>query len=145
MFCGAMETTQYKEGGGMSNGIQDWNKITNGTDGGGDDGFGSLALELPCPMANYGVPPFLTKLFKIVNDKTTDSIISWGSTSSFIILDEQRFKSEILSSYFKTSRLDSFASQLNNFVSLSFLTIYNENLTTNIQRIISFKACRFFA
>ncbi|GKB82517.1 winged helix-turn-helix DNA-binding domain, heat shock transcription factor family protein [Tanacetum coccineum] len=52
----------------------------------------------------------------MVSDKDTNSIISWGSSStSFIIFDEQRFTSEILPSYFKTSRLDSFTSQLYNY------------------------------
>lgn len=126
-----METTQCKDSSGnivFGCGIGDWNNITSGAiDENGGDG-GSMALELPCPMANYGVSPFVIKLFNMVNDKATNSIISWGSScTTFIIFDEHRFKSEILPCYFKSSRFDSFSYQLNHYVSLSFLTINNEN------------------
>ncbi|PWA57032.1 winged helix-turn-helix DNA-binding domain, Heat shock transcription factor family [Artemisia annua] len=64
----------------------------------------------------YGVARFVIKLYKMVSDKDTNSIISWGSSgASFIIFDEHRFTSEILPSYFDTSRLDSFTTQLNNY------------------------------
>ncbi|PWA92268.1 winged helix-turn-helix DNA-binding domain, Heat shock transcription factor family [Artemisia annua] len=65
---------------------------------------------------NHGVAPFLIKLYKMVNDEETHSIVSWGSAcNTFIIFDEQRFINEILPSYFKTGRFDTFISQLNNY------------------------------
>nr|GEX02592.1 winged helix-turn-helix DNA-binding domain, heat shock transcription factor family [Tanacetum cinerariifolium] len=68
---------------------------------------------------NHGVAPFLIKLYKIVDDEETHSIISWGSAcNTFIIFDENRFVTEILPSYFKTGRFDAFISQLNNYVSI---------------------------
>ncbi|KAI3754509.1 hypothetical protein L1987_54293 [Smallanthus sonchifolius] len=86
---------------------------------------GPMGSEPPCPMANTTrgkiddnqyVPPFLIKLYLMVDDETTNSIISWGSSwTTFVISDEQNFISQILPCYFKTSRLDNFISQLNNY------------------------------
>lgn len=101
-------------------------------DYGGIVGSESIASETPILSVestqrkideNHGVAPFLIKLYKMVNEEETHSIISWGSAcNTFIIFDEQRFIKEILPSYFKTGRFDSFISQLNNYVSHSFLT-----------------------
>ncbi|PWA59841.1 winged helix-turn-helix DNA-binding domain, Heat shock transcription factor family [Artemisia annua] len=92
---------------------------------GGIVGSESMAYEAPILNVeaterkideNHGVAPFLIKLYKMVNDEETHSIISWGSAcNTFIIFDEQRFIIEILPSYFKTERFDTFISQLNNY------------------------------
>ncbi|KZV50563.1 heat stress transcription factor A-2-like [Dorcoceras hygrometricum] len=61
-------------------------------------------------------PPFLIKIYSIVNDPETNSIISWSSSgTSFIIWDHLRFSAEILPMYFKHNILSSFVSQLNNY------------------------------
>lgn len=96
MHCGAMETTQDNGKGG-----------DGGCYEGGEIGY------------NHGVTPFLNKLYSMVDDKSTNSIISWSSSrTTFIISDEQLLISKILPRYFKSNRLDSFFSQLNNYVSI---------------------------
>lgn len=104
--------TIEEEVSGGSHGGSAFNNITN--NGGG--GNGRTNLKLSCTN-------FLSKLYKMVDNKATNSIISWGSSSNtFIISDEGRFISEILPCYFKINHLDNFTYQLNNYVSISFLT-----------------------
>lgn len=65
-------------------------------------------------------PPFLNKIYKMVDDPDTNSIISWGSNNrSFIILDQISFAAQILPKYFKHSNFSSFVYQLNNYVGFS--------------------------
>ncbi|CAI9096793.1 OLC1v1033009C1 [Oldenlandia corymbosa var. corymbosa] len=61
------------------------------------------------------VAPFLVKCYEMVDDESTDSLISWSPThsNSFIIWDVSRFSSELLPKYFKHSNLSSFIRQLN--------------------------------
>nr|KAJ0225934.1 hypothetical protein LSAT_V11C100048040 [Lactuca sativa] len=102
--------TIEEEVSGGSHGGSAFNNITNnGGDGGGGGGNGRTKLKLACTN-------FLSKLYKMVDNKATNSIISWGSSSNtFIISDEGRFISEILPCYFKINHLDNFIYQLNNY------------------------------
>ncbi|KAL3502068.1 hypothetical protein ACH5RR_036517 [Cinchona calisaya] len=61
------------------------------------------------------VPPFLLKCYEMVNDESTDELISWSQThgNSFIIWDVSKFSSELLPKYFKHSNFSSFIRQLN--------------------------------
>lgn len=61
------------------------------------------------------VAPFLLKIYEMVNDESTDELISWSQThsNSFIICDVSRFSSELLPKYFKHSNFSSFVRQLN--------------------------------
>ncbi|CAK9323966.1 unnamed protein product [Citrullus colocynthis] len=60
------------------------------------------------------VPPFLKKLYDIVDDDSTNSIISWTSShDSFTILDITQFSLLLLPKYFKHSNFSSFMRQLN--------------------------------
>ncbi|KAK6146711.1 hypothetical protein DH2020_020580 [Rehmannia glutinosa] len=60
------------------------------------------------------LPPFLVKCYEMVNDESTNELISWSeSNDSFIIWDESRFSSELLPKYFKHSNFSSFVRQLN--------------------------------
>ncbi|KAI5678113.1 hypothetical protein M9H77_09063 [Catharanthus roseus] len=61
------------------------------------------------------VPPFLLKCYEMVDDESTDSLISWSESysNSFIIWDVPKFQSELLPKYFKHSNFSSFIRQLN--------------------------------
>ncbi|KAG8382679.1 hypothetical protein BUALT_Bualt05G0102300 [Buddleja alternifolia] len=58
--------------------------------------------------------PFLVKCYDMVNDESTNDLISWTeSNDSFIIWDESKFASQLLPKYFKHSNFSSFVRQLN--------------------------------
>lgn len=60
------------------------------------------------------VAPFLNKCYEMVDDESTDSIISWGqSNESFVIWDVTQFSVQLLPRYFKHSNFSSFIRQLN--------------------------------
>lgn len=60
------------------------------------------------------VAPFLLKCYEMVEDESTDGLISWNqSEKSFIIWDIPKFSSELLPKYFKHSNFSSFVRQLN--------------------------------
>ncbi|XP_073059741.1 heat stress transcription factor A-8-like [Primulina eburnea] len=60
------------------------------------------------------LPPFLVKCYEMVNDESTDELISWNeSNQSFIIGDESEFASQLLPKYFKHNNFSSFVRQLN--------------------------------
>ncbi|KAL2545778.1 Heat stress transcription factor A-8 [Forsythia ovata] len=60
------------------------------------------------------LPPFLVKCYEMVDDDSTNELISWSQTNdSFIIWDDSKFSSQLLSKYFKHSNFSSFVRQLN--------------------------------
>ncbi|XP_022942461.1 heat stress transcription factor A-8-like isoform X1 [Cucurbita moschata] len=60
------------------------------------------------------VAPFLKKLYEMVDDEATNSIISWSPRDdSFTILDMTHFSVHLLPKYFKHSNFSSFMRQLN--------------------------------
>ncbi|AAF16564.1 Heat stress transcription factor A-8 [Arabidopsis thaliana] len=77
--------------------------MVKSTDGGGGSSSSS------------SVAPFLRKCYDMVDDSTTDSIISWSPSAdnSFVILDTTVFSVQLLPKYFKHSNFSSFIRQLN--------------------------------
>ncbi|KAJ4708217.1 Heat shock transcription factor [Melia azedarach] len=73
----------------------------------------------PQPMEGLhdaGPPPFLTKTFEMVEDPSTDSIVSWSrARNSFIVWDSHQFSTTLLPRYFKHSNFSSFIRQLNTY------------------------------
>ncbi|WCJ33649.1 heat shock transcription factor A8 [Euphorbia peplus] len=60
------------------------------------------------------VAPFLKKCYEMVDDDSTDSIISWSHDgNSFIIWDMSHFSLQLLPKYFKHNNSASFVRQLN--------------------------------
>ncbi|KAL4312756.1 hypothetical protein GQ457_01G041620 [Hibiscus cannabinus] len=62
------------------------------------------------------LPPFLTKTFEMVDDPSTDSIVSWSaSDKSFIVWNPPEFAKELLPRFFKHNNFSSFIRQLNTY------------------------------
>ena len=60
--------------------------------------------------------PFLTKLFQIVSNESTERCISWTMKGdSFVISDPDTFAKDILPTYFKHNNIRSFIRQLNTY------------------------------
>lgn len=61
----------------------------------------------------YKLPLFLLKLYEIVDDNSTNEIISWLNGDQFIIHDPKEFSKVVLPKYFKRANFPSFIRQLN--------------------------------
>ncbi|KAL6579082.1 Heat shock factor protein [Orobanche minor] len=82
---------------------------------GGGDGGGVAPPPAPMPTANV-LPPFLVKTYDMVDDPSTDKVVSWSSTyNSFVVWDSAEFAKDLLPKYFKHNNFSSFVRQLNTY------------------------------
>lgn len=64
------------------------------------------------------LPPFLSKTYEMVDDSSTDSVVSWSANNkSFIVWNPPEFARDLLPKYFKHNNFSSFIRQLNTYVS----------------------------
>ncbi|CAK9327532.1 unnamed protein product [Citrullus colocynthis] len=62
------------------------------------------------------LPPFLVKTYDMVDDPSTNSIVSWSSSDkSFVVWNPLEFSSVLLPKFFKHSNFSSFIRQLNTY------------------------------
>ncbi|KAL9313142.1 hypothetical protein ACSQ67_018594 [Phaseolus vulgaris] len=67
-------------------------------------------------LHDVGPPPFLTKTFDVVEDPSTNDIVSWSrARNSFVVWDSHKFSTTILPRYFKHNNFSSFVRQLNTY------------------------------
>ncbi|KAL2894650.1 Heat stress transcription factor B-4 [Bienertia sinuspersici] len=60
--------------------------------------------------------PFLTKTYHLVDEPSTDHIVSWGEDhSTFVVWRPPEFARDLLPSYFKHNNFSSFVRQLNTY------------------------------
>ncbi|GMI64940.1 SCHIZORIZA, heat shock transcription factor B4 [Hibiscus trionum] len=60
--------------------------------------------------------PFLTKTYQLVDDPTTDHIVSWGEHhTTFVVWRPPEFARDLLPNYFKHNNFSSFVRQLNTY------------------------------
>ena len=78
-------------------------------------------VPTPQPMEGLhdtGPPAFPTKTFDVVDDPTTNHVVSWSrGGTSFVVWDPHAFSTVILPRYFKHNNFSSFVRQLNTYVS----------------------------
>ncbi|KAK3014710.1 hypothetical protein RJ639_008380 [Escallonia herrerae] len=86
-------------------------------------GGGASPFMVPKPiegLRDAGPPPFLKKTYEIVDDPTTDPVISWTACcTSFVVWDPHKFSADLLPKNFKHSNFSSFVRQLNTYFDVS--------------------------
>ncbi|KAI3668118.1 hypothetical protein L6452_43195 [Arctium lappa] len=90
------------------------------TDGGSSSNNNQpMMVQIPQPMEGLhdaGPPPFLTKIYDMVEDQSIDHIVCWSrGGQSFVVLDPHAFSTNLLPRYFKHSNFSSFVRQLNTY------------------------------
>ncbi|XP_047310106.1 heat stress transcription factor A-6b-like [Impatiens glandulifera] len=81
----------------------------------------TLPMSMPMERLHETVPPpppprFLTKTYEMVDDSSTNHVISWSrGNNSFVVWDPHAFAITLLPNYFKHNNFSSFVRQLNTY------------------------------
>ncbi|KAG5895481.1 hypothetical protein JTB14_011179 [Gonioctena quinquepunctata] len=82
------------------------------------------------------IPAFLGKLWKMVNDPTTDHLICWSAAgNSFVIQNQAQFWYELLPLYYKHNNMSSFVRQLNMYGFHKMSTVENGTMDSDKDEI----------
>lgn len=114
-------------GGGLSRKVSyDGEDMNNGGEGAPGnapallEGSGNASTSSEAHISGEGAgserqpAPFLLKTWNLVNDPSTDSVISWSSDgTSFVVWNAEQFSKKVLPTAFKHSNFSSFVRQLN--------------------------------
>ncbi|WOH10105.1 hypothetical protein DCAR_0729567 [Daucus carota subsp. sativus] len=72
-------------------------------------------------------PPFLTNTYDLVDDESTDRIVSWNQTGDAIVVwDTAEFSRDVLPKYFKHNNFSSFVRQLNTYLTECFTPFFKD-------------------
>ncbi|GLT41642.1 hypothetical protein SLA2020_156890 [Shorea laevis] len=75
----------------------------------------SMSAANSVPSAST-VPPFLSKTYDMVDDPSTNDVVSWSKgNNSFVVWDVPEFARDLLPKYFKHNNFSSFVRQLNTY------------------------------
>jgi hypothetical protein len=67
--------------------------------------------------SSSSLPPFLAKTYEMVDDPSSDPIVSWSkSNKSFVVWNPPEFARVLLPRFFKHNNFSSFIRQLNTYV-----------------------------
>lgn len=81
------------------------------------DAAAAVPPPVPPPMLSVNAPPpFLVKTYDMVDDPSSDKVVSWSATNnSFVVWDPPEFARDLLPKYFKHNNFSSFVRQLNTY------------------------------
>ncbi|KAL0363311.1 UNVERIFIED_CONTAM: External alternative NAD(P)H-ubiquinone oxidoreductase B2, mitochondrial [Sesamum calycinum] len=107
--------------------------IINGAESGSASASASAGRS---SCVSRAVPPFLLKIYDMLGNDETNSLISWSSTgTSFVVMDPQLFAVNVLPIYFKHRNFQSFITQLNSYRRNSNLKKENDILNSEIKKL----------
>ncbi|RAL47269.1 hypothetical protein DM860_013234 [Cuscuta australis] len=80
------------------------------------ENFEGIMVRGGVDSPNKAPAPFLTKTFQLVDDPTTDHVVSWGEDgATFVVWRPPEFARDILPKSFKHNNFSSFVRQLNTY------------------------------
>ncbi|KAH7571501.1 hypothetical protein JRO89_XS04G0063300 [Xanthoceras sorbifolium] len=85
------------------------------------------------------LPPFLSKIYDLVEDPSTNDVVSWSAANnSFVVWKVAEFSRDLLPKYFKHSNFSSFVRQLNTYIIMEAYATCHGILTNIIYNLLEF-------